>query len=103
MEDLMRQRSTNNNWRVKVYLLNLSGNWDDCGTGILDMSKGSSDMGGENVEYFKVFSTEEEQNPSGITISPEKLNKLKGNELNPKYILYLPILKKDQFEKQGGF
>ena len=104
MEDLIRQKNTNNSWRVKVYLLNLSGNWDDCGTGILDISKGSSDTDAreEDIEYFKVFSTEDEQKLSGITISSEKLNKLKDKELNPKCILYLPILKSNQFEKQGG-
>ena len=103
MEDLIRQRSTNNNWRVKVYLLNLSGNWDDCGTGILEISKGLLDAEEEDIQYFKVFSTEDEPNSSSITVSTEKLNHLKGKETNPRCILYLPILKKNQFEKQGGF
>ena len=103
MEDLMRQRYTNNSWRVKVYLLNLGGNWDDCGTGILEISKGLLDAGEEDIEYFKVFSTEDEQKSSGITISSEKLNYLKGKQTNSRCILYLPILKKNQFEKQGGF
>lgn len=29
----IKKANSNQNWKVKVYLLNESGNWDDCGKG----------------------------------------------------------------------
>lgn len=57
MDEVSLQRPQPTNWKVKVYLLNQTGNWDDFGTGNLDIQKG--DYLGEETEYFKIISSEE--------------------------------------------
>lgn len=50
MDDIEVPKDITQSWKVKVYLLNESGNWDDCGTGQLDIVKETlSDM---EMEYF---------------------------------------------------
>lgn len=98
MDELIKQK--NPNWKVKVYLLNDSGNWDDCGTGTLEIVR--STKGGEELDFFKVTKNDENSQGAPSSVSAERLEKLKGDPPYPKAILYLPIMKYNQFEKQGG-
>lgn len=98
MDELIRQKSPN--WKVKVYLLNDTGNWDDCGTGTLEISRLSKN--GEENEYFQVTRQDDNTVTHPTVVSSERLQKLKSENTNQKVILYLPISKTFQFDKQGG-
>lgn len=39
IRSMSEYKQDNTNWKVKIYLLNVSGGWDDCGTGILQLIK----------------------------------------------------------------
>jgi hypothetical protein len=98
MDELIKQK--NPNWKVKVYLLNDSGNWDDCGTGTLEIARATK--GGEELDFFKVTKNDENAPATPSVVPQERLDKLKGDSPNPKTILFVPILKYNQFDKQGG-
>lgn len=101
MDELVRQKSSSQSWKVKVYLLNATGNWDDCGTGILEMAREIQDQ--EEIEYLKVTTNEELIKGRSTEISADRYEKLKGKLADEdKILLYLPLLKKNQYEKQGG-
>jgi hypothetical protein len=100
MDEITHQQYANLNWRVKVYLLNSTGNWDDCGTGTLDMVK--ENINGEDIEFLQVASYEDKNQAGAILIPSDKLLKLKGNKEDEKYLLHRPLMKLNQFEKQGG-
>ncbi len=51
-------RGLGNNCKVKVYLLNDQGQWDDCGTGNLSITKKINEKIEIEEEYFKVISTD---------------------------------------------
>lgn len=97
----MRQKSASQSWKVKVYLLSTSGNWDDCGTGILEMVKETQEDG--DIDYLKVTTNEELIKGRSTEITLERYEKLKGKFAeDDKILLYLPLHKKNQYEKQGG-
>ena len=101
MDDLVRQKSSNQSWKVKVYLLNGTGNWDDCGTGTLEMAKDSQDD--EELDYLRVSTNEELIKGRSTDITAERYERLKGKLASDENILmYLPLLKKNMYEKQGG-
>ena len=98
MDELIRQKSPN--WKVKVYLLNDTGNWDDCGTGTLELTRVSKNS--EETEYFQVTRQDDNAAALPIIVPGDRLQKLKSDNPNPKVILHLPISKNFQFDKQGG-
>jgi hypothetical protein len=100
MDEHNNHKHSHQNWKVKVYLLNEHGNWDDGGTGILEIIK--DDSFGQELDFFHVKRIEDQIEDSSSPISEERLLKIKGNDHNPKIILHLPILLENQFEKQGG-
>lgn len=57
MEEFKMQNSMN--WKVKVYLLNSSGNWDDYGTGMLQLSREMNVNTEIEEEYLIVKSRDE--------------------------------------------
>mmetsp|Transcript_43016 Transcript_43016/g.49881 ORF Transcript_43016/g.49881 Transcript_43016/m.49881 type:complete len:97 (-) Transcript_43016:347-637(-) len=93
MDELVRQKSSSQSWKVKVYLLNGTGNWDDCGTGILEMAKESQDL--EEIDYLKVSTNEELIKGRSTDITAERYERLKGTlARDDKILLYLPLMKK---------
>ena len=99
-DELVQPKNSQPNFRVKVYLLNASGNWEDCGTGTLEMVKDA--VNDEELDFFQVLA-DNEQDKS--TLSPELLEKqakITNNKTNERYVLYRPLLKTSQFENQGG-
>jgi hypothetical protein len=100
MDEHNGNKNSHRNWKVKVYLLNEMGNWDDCGTGILELIKENSL--GEEIDFFHVQRIEDAIEDSSPFIPEDKSQKLKGNTDNPKIILHTPISADSQFEKQGG-
>ena len=98
MEEAIRHKVPN--WKVKVYLLNDVGNWDDCGTGTLEICKNAKNE--EECDYFKVTKVEDKSQPAAQLVSVERLEKLKRLSPSPNIILYLPLQKEYEFEKQGG-
>ena len=57
MDELVKHKPLNQTWKVKVYLLNSSGNWDDCGTGSFEMIKENQEQ--EDNEFIKIMTNEE--------------------------------------------
>ncbi len=101
MDELVRHKPTSQTWKVKVYLLNTTGNWDDCGTGNFEMVRETQEN--EENEYFKITTNEELIKGRSTDITVERYEKLKGTHArNDKMLLFLPIRKKNQYEKQGG-
>ena len=101
MDELTRQKSTSQSWKIKVYLLSANGNWDDCGTGLLEMAKETNED--EEIDYLKVTTNEELIKGRSTDITAERYEKLKGKlAKEEKILLYLPLLKRNQYEKQGG-
>ena len=100
MDDLLRQKASSQGWKVKVYLLNGTGNWDDCGTGTLELTKETQNQ--EEIEYFKISTNEEFLKGRSSEVSAERYDKLKGKHNDEKTLLCLPIQKNNQYEKQGG-
>jgi hypothetical protein len=98
MEELIKQKVPN--WKVKVYLLNDVGNWDDCGTGTLEFCKIPKME--EECDYFKVTKVEDKGLPPTQAVSNERLEKLRNGNPNSNVILFLPLQKQYDFEKQGG-
>ena len=99
MDETSRQSGGGQNWRVKVYLLNELGNWDDCGTGLLEFTREIKTD--EEIDLIKVNSHEAPPNNDN-NISVENRAKLKGGSESPAVILNLPINKENQYDKQGG-
>jgi hypothetical protein len=98
MEEVIRQKAPN--WKVKVYLLNEGGNWDDCGTGSLELHY---DPDNEKLcDYIQVVKVEDRGQPHAQMVSHERLEKLKKGNQNPTVILYSTVEKEYDFEKQGG-
>ena len=100
MEEGNKQLSSNQNWRVKVYLLEKSGNWEDCGSGTLDIVR--EVKSGEELDFLRVTNHNEANKSNSPAIQQERLKKLKGDVENEKCILHLPISVSNQFDKQGG-
>lgn len=100
MEEIIPQKNPNVGWKVKVYLLNATGNWDDCGTGILEMVK--ENINGEEIDFFQVSVFDESSKLNPPPVSPDKLHKLKGVKDDERYIMYRPLMRFNSFEKQGG-
>jgi len=100
MNEGFRQPTSDQIWRVKVYLLNDHGNWDDYGTGVLELVK--EVQSDEEKEFLKITTTDDSLRNNSSQLDPEKLNKLKGECTSPNVLLYLPILQSNQYEKQSG-
>ena len=100
MDEQNSNKHPHQNWKVKVYLLNELGHWDDCGTGILEIVQET--IFEPPIDFFLVKRIEEQIDDSTSPISEERLQRIAGKSKNGKSILYLPILKENQFEKQGG-
>ena len=79
-----------------MYLLNESGNWDDCGAGTLSLAKEISDINDKSEDYFKVIAMDNFI-PS---IEENKLKKINNNNKSEQnIILYLKIIVKNDYEK----
>ena len=52
-------RSNNHNWKVRIYVLNSEGNWEDAGTGTLQIVKEMNPNTELEEDYFKVSPLEE--------------------------------------------
>lgn len=100
MDEVSRSVSSQQYGRVKVYLLGQFGNWDDCGAGTLVINKVLQP--GEEKEYLEVIPIPEVTKNSPQHVEPDRLEKLKGEKINEKSILYLPILASNQYDKQSG-
>jgi len=100
MNDAFRQSTNEQTWRVKVYLLNQQGNWDDLGTGVFELVKEVKLE--EEMEYLKVVATDDSSKTNSPQIDSEKQAKLKGDSTLDRCILYLPILQSNHYEKQSG-
>ena len=87
------------NYRAKVYVLNSNGNWDDFGTGNVDLVQDNYKE--INVNFLRVISDGTWKGESHET-TKEMKNKLKSDREEESYILYRPILKEMEFEKQGS-
>jgi len=96
MDEVSKQETLR--WRVKVYLLNEGGNWDEGGTGDIHLVRDK--VNGEEIDFFQVVAVEND--PTPITVSFEKLQKLKSYRENENYVLYRPLLAFNVYEKQGG-
>ena len=59
-------------------------------------------INGEETDYFQVTAVNEENIPEVPTIAEDKLKKLRGDKANEEFLLYRPLLKHNDFEKQGG-
>lgn len=101
MDELVRQKPSSQTWKVKVYLLNSTGNWDDCGTGNFEMVHETQEN--EEIEYIKITTNEELIKGRSTDVTAERYEKLKGRyATDDKILLFLPICKKNSYEKQGG-
>ncbi len=100
MDEGIKRATPSANWRVKVYLLNEGGDWDDCGAGHLEIAK--EVRGDEEIDFLRVIQTDEPSKVTSIDLTFERLKKLRGGSDNERYVLNLPIRKYNQFEKQGG-
>ena len=98
MDKLIKQNGLNLNWKVKVYLLNATGNWDDCGTGVLEEA-----LDIDENEYLKIWTNDELIKGRSTDISEERFEKLKGKLADDdEVLLFLPVHKRNKYEKQGG-
>ena len=100
MNEELRPSGSSQNWRVKVYLLNADGNWDDCGSGSLQAITDTS--AGIEIIYLHVTSTEEAAKNMSSEITLERLKKLQGEKEDLNCVLYQPIKLRNDYEKQGG-
>jgi len=91
---------TTSNFRAKVYVLLTSGNWEDFGTGHVDIIQEFID--GNSVNYLRVIreGTGGNSESSGEIIEMKK--KLRGFREEEEYILYRPILKDMNYEKNSS-
>jgi len=88
------------NYRAKVYVLLTSRNWEDFGTGHVDIIQEFID--GNSVNYLRVIreGTGDNTESSGEIIEMKK--KLRGFQEEEEYILYKPILKEMNYEKNSS-
>lgn len=91
--------SGSQNWRVKVYLLNAEGNWDDCGSGTLSAIIDTSS--GIEIIYLSVVGTEEAAKNISSEITIDRLRKLQGESEDLKCVMKQPIKLRNDYEKQG--
>ncbi len=87
------------NYRAKVYILNSNGNWVDFGTGNVDIVQDNYKE--INVSYLRVISDGTWMGEYNEEMKEIK-NRLKSDKEEESYILYRPILKEMEFEKQGS-
>ena len=99
-DEVSQSRNNQPNFRVKLYLLNEAGNWEDCGTGILNMI--SDVINDEERDFFQVISDSEHGPPSLAPELLEKLQKIKSDKSDERCLLYRPLAKDNQYERQGG-
>jgi len=99
MDEVSRQKNNNLHWRVKVYLLNGTGNWDECGTGDFHLVKDK--LNGEEMDFLQVSPCENDEEAPPV-VSSEKLQKIKSYRENENHVLYRPLLRFNEFQKQGG-
>jgi len=100
MNEELKPGGPSQNWRVKVYLLNSDGNWDDCGSGTLKTITDTSS--GIGITYLHVTSNEDAAKNISGGISLDMLKKLQGGTEDPKCVLHHPITVGSDYEKQGG-
>jgi len=77
------KHSMGQTWKVKVFILNAKGEWDDCGTGVLYFKKEKEENPNQMEEYIKIVKYEEES-PEPVHISMEKKVKLSKGKTFPE-------------------
>ena len=88
------------NWKVKVFLLNKVGDWDDCGTGILFFENQKTDI---SANYLKVMKLKDENHEDQNISSEKKLKLSKGMQFSDGECLLWEKIDEDlSFEKQNG-
>lgn len=100
MNEELKPGGPSQNWRVKVYLLNSEGNWDDCGSGTLKTITDTSS--GIDIIYLHVTSAEDAVKGISDGISLDMLKRLQGGIEDPKCVLHHPITVGSDYDKQGG-
>lgn len=76
MNDILQIQNPNYNWKVKIYLLNETGNWDDCGTGNLTLERSLNTQ--SHIMYEDIiFKIKTIHDDSKIEVSTERLCKLR--------------------------
>ena len=99
-DDVVQLVKDEPNFRVKVYLLDEIGNWEDCGTGNLKMIKDASRA--EELEFFEVIAEDDQEKAELTTELLERQQMIRGHKTDHTYILYRPLIKSYPFERQEG-
>lgn len=87
------------NWKVKLFILNSEGSWDDYGCGVLSFLTESSI---ENDLYNYICIQKIQEDNENLIVDQEKIKKIK-NENIIDCLLYVKIEKDYVFEKQHDF
>ncbi len=91
------------NWKVKVFILNGEGSWDDYGCGILSFINDYNEDSLNKSDYLYIKKTVEEN--ENLSVDETKANKLKKNFKGKMQdcLLYAKIEKDYVFERQHDF
>ena len=92
------------NWKVKLFLLNGEGTWDDYGCGILSFQNEANDEDSSIKSDYLYIQKSAEENEN-LTMDEMKLNKLKNTAKGKMKdcLLYAKIEKDYVFERQHDF